>query len=333
MGITTSKELELSNRTKLSVAISSKQGSTVRRTILPLAVLLLMLGELFVAPASADNTTVTVQDFSFTPARTAVRPGETVTWNQPGIGGQPHNVVFEDGQFSTPPRTDPWVATRTFATAGTYRYYCEIHGGPGGSGMSGVVYANATGTLPPVAAFTVSPNPVLAGQTVTFEGSGSTATNGSIVKYEWDLDANGSFETDTGAAPTTSRSYASPATLSVKLRVTDSNGAINEATRSLQIDAVPQANAPLPPNAAPPPGTQPQPPVKRCVVPSLRGKTVADARKALRKAYCTLGQVKRTRGAPRGARARVSSQRPKKGTSLPADAKVDVTVKAIRHRR
>ena len=41
-----------------------------------------------------------------------------------------------------------------------------------------------------------------------FNASTSTDVDGSIVKYEWDLDGNGSYETDTGTTKTTSRTYA-----------------------------------------------------------------------------------------------------------------------------
>jgi len=216
---------------------SALSACDIRRITLRMAVLVVALGASLAAPASADNREVLVRDFiGFTPTKAAVKPSESVTWNQQSTSGQGHNVVFEDGQFSTPVRTEPWIATRTFAAAGTFPYYCSIHRQ---FGMTGVVYVNATGTVPPVAAFTVSPNPAVTGQTVSFNGSGSGVTTGSIVKYEWDLDGNGSFETDTGATPTTSRSYTSPATLNVKLRATDNNGINDQTTRTLQVNAAP----------------------------------------------------------------------------------------------
>ena len=42
-------------------------------------------------------------------------------------------------------------------------------------------------------------NPVATGQPVTFDASGSTDPDGTIVKYEWDLDGNGTYETNTGS--------------------------------------------------------------------------------------------------------------------------------------
>ena len=96
-------------------------------------------------PAVAANQTVSATPSNtFTPKDVTVNPGEKVTWNN--TGGI-HNVHFEDGQFDMPasPSSTAWSVERTFATAGFYRYYCELHGGPGGAGMSGTVTVNAPG--------------------------------------------------------------------------------------------------------------------------------------------------------------------------------------------
>src|SRR5207247_2536993 len=94
----------------------------------------------------------------------------------------------------------------------------------------------------PTASFTLSPNPALTGQTVTFDGSGSSDPDGSVTNYKWDLDGNGTFETDTGSSPTASRSYSSAQSLTVMLRVTDSGGATNDASWSLTVNAPPSGD-------------------------------------------------------------------------------------------
>lgn len=179
-----------------------------------------------------------------------MKPGESVTWANPG-GGDGHNIRFEDESAARlSPSSSPWTVSRTFATQGAYPYYCEIHGRPGGGGMSGVVYVNATGDIPPVARLSVPPSAALVGQAVTFNGSSSSATGATITKYEWDLDGDGTFETDTGATPTASRSYSSPATLNVRLRVTDSRGLADVTTRPLKINAAPNASFTASPSLA-----------------------------------------------------------------------------------
>jgi hypothetical protein len=87
---------------------------------------------------------------------------------------------------------------------------------------------------PPNAAFTISPNPALAGRTVTFDGSTSADESG-IARYEWDLDGDGAFETDAGANPATSRVYQAPTTLTVHLRVTDGLGKQSTAEQQLRV--------------------------------------------------------------------------------------------------
>ena len=71
----------------------------------------------------------------------------------------------------------------------------------------------------PAATFTVSPSPAKPDQTVTFDATGSSDPDGSIVKYEWDLDGNGTYETDTGTTPRATTTYATAQNVDVRLRV------------------------------------------------------------------------------------------------------------------
>lgn len=91
--------------------------------------------------------TITVSSFQFTPERLEIRPGDRVTWrNAEGL----HNVQADDGSFrcaegcdreggSGDPSAQTWSFSRVFADAGSVRYFCEVHGAPGGSGMSGLL--------------------------------------------------------------------------------------------------------------------------------------------------------------------------------------------------
>jgi len=105
------------------------------------------------APALAANQTVVAQSLPFdrfNPAHVGVNVGEMVTWNN---SSGTHNVHFDDGSFDMPPtpQSGAWTAQRTFNTPGLYRYYCELHGGPNGVGMSGTVAVN-TGYVRPQSA-------------------------------------------------------------------------------------------------------------------------------------------------------------------------------------
>jgi plastocyanin len=84
---------------------------------------------------------------TFVSSDVTVNVGEMVTWTN--TGGT-HNVKFNDGSFEQPSPANgtAWTVSRTFATAGDYRYYCSIHGTATG-GMSGFVHVVAPGTNPP----------------------------------------------------------------------------------------------------------------------------------------------------------------------------------------
>ncbi len=98
---------------------------------------------------------------------------------------------------------------------------------------------DANGTDPrPKAAFTATPNPVRPGQTVTFNASGSSYSEGSIKKYEWDLKGNGNYETTT-TTPTVTTSYATAQTVDVGLRVTDSNGGWGDTSQAVEVGNFP----------------------------------------------------------------------------------------------
>jgi plastocyanin len=98
---------------------------------------------LSIAAPPDDPTTVDVVDSAFEPAEVTIKVGETVVRMQ--RGGLPHSVTADDGSFDSHPNCPPACMSpgqqypRTFTQPGTFRYYCKVHGGPGGSGMAGVV--------------------------------------------------------------------------------------------------------------------------------------------------------------------------------------------------
>ena len=63
---------------------------------------------------------------------------------------------------------------------------------------------------------------------VGLDASGSAAPFGSIERYEWDLDGDGTFERDTGAESTTTIVIDKPGTIDVGVRTTSARGAQDE---------------------------------------------------------------------------------------------------------
>lgn len=89
--------------------------------------------------------------------------------------------------------------------------------------------------VPPTASFSASPNPAEVNKQVVFDATSSSDRDGSIVRYEWDLDANNTFETNSGANPRTQRAYAAAGVFNVRLRVTDNSGASTETVRQVTV--------------------------------------------------------------------------------------------------
>ena len=85
-----------------------------------LTALLLMVGT-----ARADGATVSIDNFTFTPATLVVAPGTTVTWtNQDDI---PHTVTATNKAFKSKPLDTNNQFSFTFTAAGTYGYFCSLH--------------------------------------------------------------------------------------------------------------------------------------------------------------------------------------------------------------
>jgi PKD repeat protein len=63
----------------------------------------------------------------------------------------------------------------------------------------------------------------------------------TVTVYEWDLDGNGTFETNTGNTPSATASYPNAGTIVVSLRVTDSDGDTDEDSVSLRVHSLPSA--------------------------------------------------------------------------------------------
>ena len=100
---------------------------------------------------------------------------------------------------------------------------------------------------PPTAAFTFLPASPQTGQSVTFT-DGSTDSDGTIASRGWDTDNDGAFDDGTGASA--SRTFTAPGTYTVRLQVTDDDGAPATTTRQVTV-----SDTPPPPPPPPPPAT------------------------------------------------------------------------------
>ncbi|HYF26210.1 MAG TPA: PKD domain-containing protein [Baekduia sp.] len=109
----------------------------------------------------------------------------------------------------------------------------------------------------PVAAFTYKPAEPRAGEQVAFTSS-STPEADPIKEQSWDLDGDGVFGDAVGAQAT--RTFAAAGNYQVALRVTDTGGKTDTATRTVVVAAAPAPNPPPPGEQPPSPPSDPAPP-------------------------------------------------------------------------
>jgi plastocyanin len=97
--------------------------------------------------AATVNVAVGGADLAFHPEMVTINVGDTVMWTN---AGGTHDVHADDNSFSSgQPSGTAWTFSHTFNSAGTFPYYCTVHGGPGGLFMSGTVVVQGSGPSQP----------------------------------------------------------------------------------------------------------------------------------------------------------------------------------------
>jgi plastocyanin len=97
-----------------------------RRTVLCVALVVALVAAAAI-PAFAEGAQakVTIDNFTFAPAEITVSVGSTVTWeNRDDI---PHTVVEKNKLFRSKALDTGDSYSFTFASAGTYDYFCGLH--------------------------------------------------------------------------------------------------------------------------------------------------------------------------------------------------------------
>ena len=178
---------------------------------------------------------------SFTATPSSILIGQTVSFN--GAASKSPNGSISDykwdfdnsGKFATDTGSTS-TTTHTFAQPGTYRVLLKVTDSKGQQETTErTINVENTAT----AKLAASMNPVGVGQSDTLSGAGSSALNGTITDYKWDLDGNGTYETDTGTTPTVKKTFSTVGTSTVGLQVTDSHGATATTTLSVRVIAQP----------------------------------------------------------------------------------------------
>jgi plastocyanin len=102
-------------------------------------------------PPAGGSEAIVIGDNTFTPAEITVGIGTSVTWTHGGK--RPHTVTADDGSFNSGTMQNGATFTQTFDKAGTFQYFCELHGAAGKQGMAAVITVGdgATSSQPPTA--------------------------------------------------------------------------------------------------------------------------------------------------------------------------------------
>jgi len=179
-------------------------------------------------------------DASFTRSPANPNTGQAVTFTSTStdsdgtIAGQSWDTD-NDGAFDDGTGTS---SSRTFTTAGSKTVRLRVTDDDGASDETTMTF---NVNQPPAAQFTWSPAEPETGESVTFTST-STDSDGTIATQRWDTDNDGAFDDGTGT--TSTRTYTSSGNKTVRLRVTDDDGATNTISKTVAVSQAPAANVP-----------------------------------------------------------------------------------------
>jgi PKD repeat protein len=130
------------------------------------------------------------------------------------------------------------TADHTFLTAGTYDTTVRVTDDDGATDTA-AISENGSGEItvltPPLADITATPDSGAAPLLVSFDATGSTDPDGTVDLFEWDLDGNGSFETNTGSTGTVDSTYNNVGAVNIAVRVTDNDGLTDTASVAVTV--------------------------------------------------------------------------------------------------
>lgn len=178
------------------------------------------------------TNTVPTADGSFSPA--APHVGESVTFDATTStdAETPRALTYEwDFGAGTVPATTA-VATHTFATTGAKTVKLKVTD-PQGLTSTRTFNFSVTANGAPTAVATTSRAKANVGQTVTFDGTGSSDPEGTGLTYSWDFGDGGSNQDATG--PVANRAFTSPGAYPITLTVTDSYGLTGSDAVTVQV--------------------------------------------------------------------------------------------------
>jgi plastocyanin len=78
------------------------------------------------APSTSPaGYSIDISGFAFNPATITIPAGSTVTWTN--SDSATHTITADDGTWDSGAVANGKTYSRTFDTAGTYKYHCAVH--------------------------------------------------------------------------------------------------------------------------------------------------------------------------------------------------------------
>lgn len=243
----------------------------------------------FALKAPDAPPTVSITSISETPST-----GEPVTFQAAAsdVDGTVASIDWDldaDGAYDD---ASGATATRSFARAGRYEVAARA---TDEAGLTATAQREVTiQNRAPVAVLATSPIAPQVGEHVQLDASGSRDPDGTIARYRWDLDGDGSHEIDTGASSIAETTYSTPGKHTVGVRVEDDDGAAGEA--ALEVVVEQSDGNPLQP---------PPPDGRRTIFPAQPGTSPPGLRLAVR----AMSSVRLAAAARRGVALRYRCSR------------------------
>jgi PKD repeat protein len=189
-------------------------------------------------PAASAAVTATVQvgqggdrfvDDESHSSTTTIHVGDTVQWiwDNSTHSTTSGTCCTADGNWNSGVHSTPFNFSHTFNAAGSFPYFCEVHGAM----MTGTVVVQQAGGAPTANFSFAPPNPVM-GNAVQF----TDTSTGTPTSWAWNFGDPASGGSNTSAAQNPSHTFAAAGSYNVSLTATNASGS-NTTQKNVTVSA------------------------------------------------------------------------------------------------